>query len=634
MTGVHKTIRGRTAALVFLLGVAGAAAHATLSTSASTSSDTAVNTSQSSETVNLVVGHSVVMNTQVALRRIYVGNPNVLISYTASANEIVVTGKALGTSSLMVWDVNGGSKLYTVEVGADGSAVADALKVEYPKETITTTVYGDHISLSGNVSTKEVALGAEALAKNYSKAVVSSLRVTGHPREVQLKVRFIEVDRSKVSQFGVDILSLGLKSTVGQTGTQQFSSASISTLTSGTTGSSVTANIGNPLNFFLYNIKNNIGASIADLAQQNVLQILAEPTLSAMSGQPASFLSGGEFPFPTIQASAGSTPVVTVSFRPYGIKLDFTPTVNDDNTIRLKVAPEVSSLDYTNAVTISGYSIPALSTRRSQTEVELTPGQSFAISGLLDHQTTEAFARTPGIASIPLLGELFKSKNNSHSVTELVVIITAELVDPMNPNKPNEPTMSVPNLEQKPFDKQMNQHKAADPNTNQDTGKAKTPVAPQNQPVAGPETAASTPAPAAAAANVAAGGVQAAANAANPTATEGVSNPPATMVEPVSSAVSTAAIVAPGAPVPNAPAGAAAFGAEASNAANIQDTGLGSGATPTTPTQMAMQPPAAATAGPGPPSSTPASPASSSGEPANQTPEAPRMHLKLKPVNN
>lgn len=453
--------------------------------------ETAATTHQSTETVRMTVGHSFVLDTTVPLRRVFVGNPLVLLSYTASANELVLTGRKVGSSSLMLWDSNGSSKLYTVEVSLDPTAIEDALKAEYPNETISANVFEDHIALYGNVSKKEVADGALDLAKTFTKAVVSALQVTGHPREVKLKVRFVEVDRTKLSQFGVDLLSLGLKQTIGQTGTQQFTSSSISSVQSGA-GSSVTAAVGNPLNFFLYNLKNNIGLSVADLAQQNVLQILAEPTLTAMSGQPASFLSGGEFPFPTVQASAGSTPVVTISFRPYGIKLDFTPTVRQDGTINLKVAPEVSSLDYSNAVDISGYQIPALATRRSETQVELKDGQSFAISGLLDHQTQIALAKTPGIADIPILGALFKSKNNTHSVTELVIICTAELVDPQDTSTPAEPKMSLPNLDSTSFDQLINKNRMINPNTNSDTGKAATPVAPQNQATTAPVAVAAT----------------------------------------------------------------------------------------------------------------------------------------------
>lgn len=444
-------------------------------------SDTTVSKHTSSETVRLVVGRSMVLDTQVSLKRVYVGNPLVLLSYTAGANEIVLTAKSVGTSSLMVWDVNGGSKLYTVEVDMDPVAVQDALKVEYPSEPITATVTGDNIVLSGNVTTKEVAEQAQKLAENYSKLVVSSLQVTGHPREVRLKVRIAEVDRTKLEQFGVNLFSGGKQ--VATTSTTQFANTAVTSIgASGSTlGSVTTSGTLNPLNFFYYNVAHGLGVSIQDLAQHNVLQILAEPTLSAMSGQPASFLSGGEFPYPTIQASAGSAPVVTISFRPYGIKVDFTPVVSADGTIRLKVAPEVSSLDYANAVEISGYTIPAIATRRAETQVELQSGQTFMIGGLLDHQTTEQFSHTPGIASVPILGELFKSKNNSHTVTELMVFVTAELVEPGKAEVPADPKLSVPSLQQDDYDKQIKKNHGTNPNTNQDTGKATAPVAPQQE---------------------------------------------------------------------------------------------------------------------------------------------------------
>ena len=476
-----------------LLGLTGTPASAAKLPASLT--DTTVNTHTSSETVRLVVGRSMVLDTQVSLKRVYVGNPLVLLSYTAGANEIILTAKSIGTSSLMVWDVNGGSKLYTIEVDMDPVAVQDALKVEYPNEPITATVTQDHIVLSGNVTTKEVAEQAQKLAENYSKLVVSSLQVTGHPREVRLKVRIAEVDRSKLVQFGVNLFSAGKQAAT--TSTTQFTNTAVTGVggSGATAGMLTTSGVLNPMNFFYYNVAHGLGVNIQDLATHNVLQILAEPTLSAMSGQPASFLSGGEFPYPTIQASAGSAPVVTISFRPYGIKVEFTPVVSPDGTIRLKVAPEVSSLDYANAVQISGYTIPAISTRRAETQVELKSGQTFMIGGLLDHQTTEQFSRTPGIASVPILGELFKSKNNNHSVTELMVFVTAELVNPGEEPPPADPKPSVPSLQQDNFDKQLNKNHSTNPNTNSDTGKAVTPLAPQQQaaPVSTPVNATATP---------------------------------------------------------------------------------------------------------------------------------------------
>jgi pilus assembly protein CpaC len=207
------------------------------------------------------------------------------------------------------------------------------------------------------------------------------------------------------------------------------------------------------LNLLFYNFNNAFGVSIKDLAQRDILQVLAEPTLVTISGLPARFLSGGEFPVPVVQGGLGTTAAITVVYRPYGVKVDFTPTVNDDGSIRLKIAPEVSTLDYTNAVTISGFSIPALATRRAETEVQIRDGQTFMISGLLDHRTTENMARIPGIADVPILGELFKSKGITHSITELVLIVTATVVDPLTSHTtPTDPKMATPNMQSQTFD--------------------------------------------------------------------------------------------------------------------------------------------------------------------------------------
>jgi pilus assembly protein CpaC len=208
-----------------------------------------------------------------------------------------------------------------------------------------------------------------------------------------------------------------------------------------------------------------MGTTIQDLESKQILQILAEPTITTISGQKADFLSGGEFPFPIIQpGGTGASPVVTIQFRQYGVKLEFTPIVNDDGTIRLSVTPEVSSLDYTNSVTIGGFTVPALSTRKAETQVELRSDQSFAISGLLDQRTTDLLSKTPGVASIPILGDLFKSKNVNHSTTELVVIVTPTLVDPLTEaEEPAQPEMPIPVLNKGSFDKSLGKDKSTHP---------------------------------------------------------------------------------------------------------------------------------------------------------------------------
>jgi len=261
-----------------------------------------------------------------------------------------------------------------------------------------------------------------------------------------LKLRIVEVDRTRMDQLGVNIFSGG-RTAIG-TSTQQFSNT--------ITGSGSSLSVSDPMNIFLYNSKLNVGMTVEDLEQKQIAQVLAEPTLTTLSGLPARFLSGGEFPFPVAQgASGGSGAVISIQFRPYGVKVDFTPTVNADGSIRMKLSPEVSALDYSNSVTISGFTIPALSTRRADTEVEIQDGQSFIVTGLLDHRTTEIMSKMPGISSVPLLGDLFHSKNFTHSVVDLVIIVTATVVDPLTLPAPSEsslPKFVVPNLDPTAFD--------------------------------------------------------------------------------------------------------------------------------------------------------------------------------------
>jgi pilus assembly protein CpaC len=224
----------------------------------------------------------------------------------------------------------------------------------------------------------------------------------------------------------------------------------ISSPTAGTSLLSLSSLLG----LFYYNQGMQLGAAIEALTNKQIAQILAEPTLTAISGQKASFLSGGEFPYPVVQGGTGGFTSVTIQFRPYGVRVDFTPTVLADGTIQLKVAPEVSALDYSNEVTISGYTIPAISTRRAETEIELKSNQSFCISGLLDNRTSDQLSKIPGIGDIPILGKLFQSKSVSHSVAELAVIVTPTLVDPLSDNPtPTQPKMAIPFIQDPRFDK-------------------------------------------------------------------------------------------------------------------------------------------------------------------------------------
>jgi pilus assembly protein CpaC len=404
--------------------------------------------STANEKLHVTVGESMILRGATPVRRIYIGNPEVLQTFNGGPEETVLTAKAPGVSSLVVWDDQGKSCLYTVSADIDSTGLRQSLSDAYPMSAIEVQSSEDRITLSGTVPTAEVSDGAAKLAAGYSKDVVNSLRVVPiRGKQVELKLRIAEVDRTKLEQYAVN-LAKSSGNNVLSTSTQQFNSVQSSTI-----GPPALINVSNPFNFFFANIGKGLGVNIQDLESKNILQILSEPNLTTMSGVPARFLSGGEFPFPVAQGT-GSSVAISVQFRPYGVKVDFTPTVNQDGSIHLKIAPEVSTLDYTNEVTISGFTIPALSTRRTETEVELKDGESYAISGLLDRRATDSLSQTPGIQKVPILGELFKSKNLNHSTTELIIVVTASVVDPINsPGSTDSPKMPIPLLNIPKFDK-------------------------------------------------------------------------------------------------------------------------------------------------------------------------------------
>lgn len=395
----------------------------------------------SEDTLHLLVGQSVLLHGDSAMKRIFVGNPAVLSSFNSSPTDILLTAKEPGISSLAIWDIHDGNRLYTVSVDLDPSEIQHAVLQMYPNEIVRVTGVGDRLELNGIVSTQDISDSLSKLAGNYSKQVANSLRVvTVIPRQVELKLQIIEVDRTRLDQFAINITSGG--KTPFTTGTGAFTS---------------------PLNLSIGYLKESVAVNLQALAQRSLLQILAEPTLTTLSGLPARFLSGGEFPIPVVQAgTGGSGNAITIQFRPYGVKVDFLPLVAADGSIRLKVSPEVSTLDYANAVNISGFTIPALSTRRAETEIQLKDGQSFVLSGLLDHRTIENLGRVPGIANVPVLGQLFRSKNNTHSVTELIFVVTARVIDPLRALPPQPvPTLSEPYMTPQQFDEDINKRKAA-----------------------------------------------------------------------------------------------------------------------------------------------------------------------------
>ncbi len=407
------------------------------------------------ENVHILIGRSIIVTMQARLRKVYVSNPAVVESTTTTPNQVVITAKSAGSSNVVFWDEDGRSRMLEVSADVDIAGFRDALQQTYPNQPIEVRAEEGRVIISGTVTDKDIADNVYKMAQNYSKEVVDAIlvHVPPHGKQIMLKVRFAEVDRGKMNTFGINIISTGAANTVGTVTTQQF--GTLSTPTVGGGGTTSTFNVGSLLNIFLFRPDLNLGVTIQDLEAKNVLQILAEPDLMAISGEPAHFLAGGEFPYPIVQGtSAGGAGAVTIQFRPYGIKLDFTGTIEPDNSIRLKVAPEVSSLDYGNAITISGFTVPAISTRHAETTVELKDGQSFGIAGLLDSNTTIQLSKMPGIGDIPILGQIFRSHSKNLTSSELLVVVTPTIIDPLGiPTAvPLLPKPVVPGLDPNRFD--------------------------------------------------------------------------------------------------------------------------------------------------------------------------------------
>lgn len=406
---------------------------------------------QGSAPLRVMVGKSLLINTTEPIKRISVTDPAIATALPVTPTQILVHGKTPGEVSLLIWDELERSRSFDLRVDVDVSACAEEEHRVFPDEQITVTPSRAAIVLSGHVSTEDVSKRAGELASAYSPKVVNVL--TFGPvgaQEVLLQVKFAEVDRTALNQIGVNFVSTGAANTVGTVTTGQFGGFGQPTITTGGTSSTTLNNV---LNLFVFRPDINFGAVIEALETRNLLQILSEPNLIAVNGKPASFLAGGQFPFPIVQPGAGFT-AVTISFKDFGVRLEFTPVIMPNGNIHLKVAPEVSTLDFSNALTISGFTVPALSTRRAETEFELQDGQSFVIAGLMDNRVTDIYNKIPGLGDIPILGNFFRSKSAQKSNSELMVLCTVHRVAPTTEPRGG-PQNPQPFMDKGKFDKPM-----------------------------------------------------------------------------------------------------------------------------------------------------------------------------------
>jgi pilus assembly protein CpaC len=393
-------------------------------------------TEQAMPRVVLTAGRSLVLPTDFNITRIALTNPAVADAVVVAPREVLIDGKTAGTISLIIWGAAQRVQ-YDLVVEPAIPTIQQQLQTLFPGENIQVNVSDDATVLSGQVSSTNVMLRAAEIAQAASakRAVINMLQVPGgsESQQVLLQVRFAEVNRRVLSELGVNFF-LARQNWDGRVTTQQFPAPDFE---------EDRLVFSDFLNLFIFSRKDGIGGVLKALEGRGAFQSLAEPNLIAYNGQEASFLAGGEFPVPVVQ---GATGAVTVQFREFGIRLKFKPTIAGD-VIRLKVAPEVSALDFANGVSLGGFRIPALTTRKAETDVELRDGQSFAIAGLLDNISQEDDAAIPILSKIPIIGNLFKSKAERAEQTELMVLITPRLVRPLDPDEvPPLPTRFKPFL--------------------------------------------------------------------------------------------------------------------------------------------------------------------------------------------
>lgn len=417
-TKARSILAGSCAALIALASAC--AAHA----AAATERQDATND------LSVVVGRSVLLDCAQPVQRVAIGLGGFAEATPVSPTEIMVNGKAPGETSLILWEKGGNREFFNVTVRPSNYTAVDQLdsvrrelQRELAGQALRVNAANGSVFLSGTVKDLESSDRAVQIASAAGKVVnLLKVEVPAAKPQILLKVVFASVDRNRSQQLGINLFSSGFGNVLGGTSTGQFAPPSISPNTP--------LSLSSDLNLFAFLPGMNLGATLEALETKGLVQVLAQPNVLAEDGKQGSFLAGGEYPYPIAQATGGGT-AISIMFKDFGIRLNFIPTITPRGTIQLQVAPEVSSLDFANGVQISGFQVPAIDVRRVKTEVELAQGQSFAIGGLLDNRETETFEKIPFIGSVPILGKFFQSIQRSKSNTELIVIVTPEIVNPI-----------------------------------------------------------------------------------------------------------------------------------------------------------------------------------------------------------
>src|SRR5271165_1499895 len=430
----------RPSSLVFPRWLAGAlllASYGSLIAQAAQAVSPKVSSQDASNELSLVVGRSVLLDCAQPVQRVAVGIGDFADATVISPTEIMVNGKAPGETTLILWEAGGNREFFNVTVRASTTVATDQLEAirrevrnELAGQDVKVTRENGSVILRGTVSDLSSSDRAVAIASAGGGKVVNLLNVhvPGPRPQILLKCNFASVDRTKSRELGINLFSTGFGNVIGGVSTQQFSPPNLNWSTSNG-ATTATSTLSNDLNILAFFPGLNVGATIRALEDKGLVQILSEPNVLAEDGKQGSLLAGGEYPYPVVQGTTtGQT--ITIMFKEYGVRLVFLPHITPQGTIDLQVVSEVSALDFSNAVTISGYVVPAIAERRVKTEVELSKGQSFAIGGLLDNRTTETLSKIPYISNIPILGKFFQSISKTKQNDELIVIVTPEIVQP------------------------------------------------------------------------------------------------------------------------------------------------------------------------------------------------------------
>jgi len=377
--------------------------------------------------INVLVGQSRVINFDRPIGRFSISNPEIAEAVMVRPDQVLVNGKAFGQVNFIAWEKSDSKFIvFDVFVRANLSLIDSQIRALFPRDDIRLSQANGSVVLSGTVSDPATATQADAVVQAAGFKTVNML---GSPvknaSQVQLQIRVAEVSKNKLRDLGASFAYQGSPGAGG------FISGGGPGSLSEVVGGVMNGTFNTAMNVFL--MGGNTAQMIRAMQTNGALRALAEPNLIAMDGQVASFLAGGEFPIPVVQGGGGgSSSSVTIQFKEYGVRLNFKPTIIDEDHIRLELEPEVSTIDFANGVRFQGFVVPALRTRRARTGVELRDGQSFALAGLLDNSETRSLSKVPVVGDIPILGNLFKSTQFQKQETELVFIVTADLVKPVN----------------------------------------------------------------------------------------------------------------------------------------------------------------------------------------------------------